>query len=165
MSALWPLLILLASVLQAPDLPPALGAAVKAYVEKRGGKAYVEKRGGHELPPLRYGLADLDGDEHPDAIVLLEGRDWCGSGGCTLLIFRAVKDSFALLSGSTITYEPIRVSPETTHGWKTLIVFSNGTGNVVMRFSGRRYPPNPSLQPKATPAQVEAAQVVIGPTQ
>jgi hypothetical protein len=134
-------------------------AGLKAAVQ-----AYVEKKGDHELPPLRYALSDLDGDGHADAIVLLLGRDWCGSGGCTMLIFRAVNDRFDFVSGSTITGQPIRVSSEKTNGWRTLIVFSKGKGDVTMHFNGKRYPLNPSLQPKAAPAEVSAAQVVIGPT-
>jgi len=78
-----------------------------------------------------------------------------------MLVFRAAKEGFTFLSASTITKEPIRVSPEKSAGWRTLIVFSTGKGDVLMRFNGTRYPLNPSIQPKATPTQVNAAQVVM----
>ena len=154
MGALWVLFFphLLAPTVEAQATPPGLGAAVQSYVEKKGD---------HELPPFRYALTDLDGDGRADAIVLLLGGNWCGSGGCNMLVFRPEKDRFTLVSASTITNEPIRVSPERAHGWRTLIVFSNGTGDVLMRFNGTRYPLNPSIQPKATPTQVNAAQVVM----
>ena len=145
-------LLLLAPSLHAEEAPPALLSAVQDYVEKKGD---------HEQPWFRYALVDLDGDGKDDVVVLLQGYNWCGSGGCTLLVFRGVKDKFIFVSGSTVTYEPIRVSPEKTHGWKTLIVYSKGKGDVLMRFDGKRYPLNPSIQPKATSAQLEAAQVVI----
>jgi hypothetical protein len=78
-----------------------------------------------------------------------------------MLVFRAAKEGFTFVSASTITNEPIRVSPEKVQGWRTLIVFSKGKGDVLMRFNGTRYPLNPSIQPKATPTQVNAAQVVM----
>src|SRR3989442_9054464 len=149
----WVLLfLLLAPALRAQDAPPSLIAAVQAYVEKRGD---------HERPQFRYALTDLDGDGRADAIVLLLGGNWCGSGGCNMLVFRAAANGFTLVSASTITNEPIRVSPEKSHGWRTLIVFAKGKGDVLMRFDGRRYPLNPSAQPKATAAQVSAALVVM----
>ena len=150
---LWVLpFFLLAPTLRAQDPPPGLIAAVQAYVEKKGD---------HERPQFRYALTDLDGDGRADAIVLLLGGNWCGSGGCNMLVFRATTNGFTLVSASTITNEPIRVSPEKSHGWRTLIVLAKGNGDVLMPFDGRRYPFNPSLQPKATPAQVTGAQVVM----
>jgi len=145
-------LLLLTPSLRAQEAPTTLLTAVQEYVEKKGER---------ERPQFRYALIDLDGDGSDDAIVLLLGSSWCGSGGCTMLVFRGTKDKFTVVSGSTITYEPIRVSPEKAHGWKTLIVYSKGKGDVLMRFNGERYPLNSSMQPKATPAQVEAAQIVI----
>jgi hypothetical protein len=143
------ILLLLAPSLRAQDVPPGLTAAVQAYKEKSGD---------HEHLPFRYALTDLNGDGRADAIVLLLGGSWCGSGGCNMLVFRADTDAFTLVSGSTIVAEPIRVSPAMSHGWNTLIVFSKGKGNVLMRFGGTRYPGNPSLQPRATPAQVREAR-------
>ncbi len=142
----------LAPALRAQDAPPGLTEAVQAYVAQKGI---------HERPQFRYALAHLDGDSRTDAIVLLLGGNWCGSGGCTMLVLRAAGNGFTLISESTITNEPIRVSPEKSHGWKTLIVFAKGKGDVLMRFNGTRYPLNPSLQPKATAAQERAAQVVM----
>lgn len=78
-----------------------------------------------------------------------------------MLVFRGTKEEFSFVSGSTITFDPIRVSPEEAHGWDTLIVYSKGKGDVLMRFDGKRYPLNPSIQPKATPAQLEAAKIVM----
>ena len=78
-----------------------------------------------------------------------------------MLVFRAAANGFTLVSASTIANQPIRVSPQKSHGWKTLIVFAKGRGDVLMRFNGLRYPLNPSVQPKATAAQASAAQVVM----
>ena len=99
-------LSLAAAPLRAQDAPPSLTAAVRSYVENKGD---------HELPPFRHALTDLHGDGRADAIVLL-GGEWCGSGGCTMLVFRAAKEGFTFVSASTITSEPIRVSPEKVQG-------------------------------------------------
>ncbi len=154
MRPLWVLLLiqLLPQAARAQDAPPALVAAVQRFVNTGGER---------ELPDFRHALVDLDGDGRRDAIVLLQSQAWCGSGGCTMLVLRGVTEGFALVSRSTITNEPIRVSPERSHGWRTLIVSAKGAGDVVMRFDGKRYPLNPSVQPKATPTQVAAARVVI----
>ncbi|SHM50061.1 hypothetical protein [Rhodanobacter sp. OK091] len=117
--------------------------------------------GGAENQAFRHSIVDLSGDRSSDALVLLSGPNWCGSGGCTLLVFRQVHGKFELTSRSTVAQTPIRVSPEASHGWKTLIVYSKGRGNVLLRFDGSRYPLNPSMQPLATKRQVEASTMAL----
>jgi uncharacterized protein YecT (DUF1311 family) len=134
------------------DAPVSLIAAIQAYIKK------IPRHS--ERSQFDYALTDLNGDGTPDAIVLLNGPEWCGSGGCTLLIFKGKRDGFEFKSKSTITSH-IRVSPELRHGWKTLIVYTGGVGDVVMPFNGTRYPANPSTQPKATKAQAKAAETVL----
>jgi hypothetical protein len=146
-----PFLVFLTTGLRAQQ-PPGLRAAVQDYAVKSGE---------HEIPTFRYALTDLDGDGRVDAVVLLSGSSWCGSGGCNMLVFRGRRDGFTFVSGSTLANPPIRVSPEKAHGWRTLIVYSKGKGDVLMRFDGKRYPLNPSLQPKTTHIQLSAAQVVM----
>lgn len=107
-------------------------------------------------------LVDLNDDRIMDAIVLFDDPDSCGSGGCSLEIYRGTKTGFEFVSRSTITNEPIRVASEMVHGWRSLIVFAKRKGDVLMRFNGTGYPLNPSMQRNAMPAQVNAAQVVIG---
>jgi hypothetical protein len=112
--------------------------------------------------PFRFALEDLNGDGRPDAIVLMSGPTWCGSGGCTMLVFRGVDNGFEFFSKSTVTSEPIRISKKRVHGWRTLIVHSKGKGNVLMPLNEwRTYPPNPSLQPGASRAEVDAADIAI----
>jgi hypothetical protein len=134
----------------AQNPPPALSAAVHAYTQSKGDQ---------QPPVFKYALTDLNGDGQPDAVVLLLGS-YCGSGGCNMLVLRRTKDAFALVSASTVTSEPIRVLPEKSNGWNTLLVFSKGKGDVLMPFSGKRYPSNPSLQPKATAAYVAGARTL-----
>ncbi len=112
--------------------------------------------------PFRFALEDLNGDGRADAIVLMSGPRWCGSGGCTMIVFQGVEDGFEFVSSSTVTSAPIRVLRKTTHGWRSLIVYSKKRGNVLIRFNGDvRYPGNPSMQPKASQADVNAASIAI----
>jgi hypothetical protein len=135
--------------------PPSLSDAVRKYIYQN-----VTDVVGDE--PFRFALVDLNGDGRDDAIVLMSGSGWCGSGGCTMLIFRGVESGFEYVCSSTVTSVPIRVSRKTVRGWRSLIVFSKGKGEVVMRFTeAARYPGNPSVQPKASRQEVEAASVAI----
>ena len=142
----------LTATVHAQHAPSGLMTAIQGYVGKKGHQ---------ERPPFRHVLTDLNADGRADAIVLLLGSSWCGSAGCNMLVFRGTNDGFTFVSASTITNEPIRVSPENTQGWKTLIVHSKGKGDVPMQFNGTHYPLNPSLQSKATAGQVEAAELLL----
>jgi hypothetical protein len=140
-------------VLAAP--PPSLSDAVRKYIYQ-----HVTDVVGDD--PFRFALVDLDGDGREDAIVLMSGSGWCGSGGCTMIVFRGVDSGFEYVCSSTVTSAPIRVSSKTARGWRSLIVFSKGKGDVVMRFTeAARYPGNPSVQPKASRQEVDAASVAI----
>lgn len=128
-----PLLVVqfLASIVLAQDAPPALTSAVEMCIKKKGAS---------EQPVFRHAVTDLNDDKHADAIVLLTGEHWCGSGGCTMLIFQGTPNGFKFVSRSTVTREPIRVSAGKERGWKTLIVQSKGVGDVLMPFNGTSYP-------------------------
>jgi hypothetical protein len=131
--------------------PAALVTAVEAYTKSSGDS---------DKPDFRHALFDLNGDKQEDAIVLLIGSYHCGSGGCTMLIFQGTPNGFETVSKSTVTREPIRVSNEKSQGWNALIVNTRG-GDMLMRYAGKKYPLNPSTQPKATKAQVDAARILI----
>ena len=140
--------LVLSFVASASNSPRALDNAVRAYTHR-------------EAPSYRQASTHLSHSPQPEAIVFLTGRAWCGSGGCTLLVFRQVRREFVLVSRSTVTGTPVRVLPDTSRGWKTLIVHSKGRGDVLLRFDGIRYPLNSSLQPVATAAQVRASALVL----
>lgn len=135
--------------------PPALSDAVQSYIYR-----YITDVVHDET--FRFALEDLDGDGRADAIVLMSDPAWCGSGGCTMLIFRGVENGFEFVSKSTITNPPIRVSRKAVRGWRTLIVSSKGKGDVALRLNkSLQYPGNPSMQPKASRAKVDAADLAI----
>jgi hypothetical protein len=127
----------------------------------RAVKAYGREHGRADSSAFRYALADLNDDGRDDAIVLLSGPNFCGPTGCTMLVFRGTDDGFVFVSSSTIVMAPIRVSPNSVHGWRSLIVYSKAQGDVVLRFSGTRYPADPSMQPRVKQAELEAADSAI----
>ena len=142
-------------------LCPAVLAAQSAPSVRGAVEAWLATQGTYVTPDFRQALTDLDDDRHSDAIVLLSGPEWCGSGGCQMLIFRGTTAGFEFLSATTVTSEPIRVSSMKTNGFRTLIVNSKGRGDVLLPFDGTRYPPNPSMADKATPTQARAAKVIL----
>ena len=113
--------------------------------------------------PREYKVAmvDLNGDSIPDAVVLITDRSYCGTGGCSLLVLKGTKNGFVVLSESSISREPIYVLRETMHGWHSLAIMSSGGGGpaklALMRFDGKQYPLNPSMQPPANRSSVESA--------
>ena len=119
---------------------------------------YLAGKGDETRPSLRLFAADLNDDARSDGIVLLTGSDWCGSGGCKMIVFKGTDQGYVFLSTSTLVQEPVAVLPATVHGYHTLVVLSGGTGKVLMRFNGTAYPSNPSLQPKASKQDIANAQ-------
>lgn len=134
------------------QLLPPLPAALADFARKHGDTV---------LPEYRHALLDLDGDSRDDAVVMLLGPAWCGSGGCQMLVLRGDTAGFAFVSASTVASEPVRVLDNMTNGWKTLIAYSKGKGDVLLPFDGKRYPPNASLQPKAARNQLSAARILL----
>lgn len=128
-------------------------------------KAILDQLGARsdkKLPPFRFALTDLDGDKRDDAVVLLLGPSWCGSGGCTMLVFHATDSGYSFISESSAAREPIRVASSASNGWRDLIVESKGLGDVVLKFDGTRYPSDTWAQPRAEPGQLGAAKAVLG---
>lgn len=130
----------------------ALNAAIKVYAKTQGNG---------QMPTYKSARFDLNSDGNDDAIVLLTGSYWCGSGGCTMLVFKGLKEDFKLLSSTSVTLEPIRILKQPSSGWASLIVHSRSHGEALLRFNGKKYPDNPSKAPLASKAQVQAASVVI----
>jgi hypothetical protein len=113
------------------------------------------------VPAFRYALYDLNGDGIEDAVVLIADTRWCGSGGCTMLVFRGTVGGFELLSQTTITNEPILVLPKTVNGWHTLLVSVRGGGIegslARMSFNGHAYPKNPTAEPRVQRTSADGA--------
>jgi len=104
---------------------------------------------------------DLNADGIDDVLIFVTDSQYCGSGGCTLFVFKGSATGLAFISKSTITQPPIAVARHSTNGWRSLIVRSGGTGDVVLRFDGKEYPLNPSMQPRATDDEIASANTLI----
>jgi hypothetical protein len=103
--------------------------------------------------PLSYMSAsvDLSGDGVPETLVYLMG-DWCGSGGCTMLVLQQDGGAFRVVSQVTIVRLPIRVFRNKTNGWRDIGVWVQGGGETtgyeaVLPFDGSSYAENPSAEP------------------
>ena len=109
-------------------------------------------------------LYDLNQDGIDDAVVLLSGMEWCGSGGCTLLVFKGLADgSFQPHSKMTVSSTPIYALSTQTQGWRDLSVYTRGLGQVVLKYNGKSYPSNPSLALKYTANLKQAGNTLLLP--
>lgn len=125
----------------APSIDPTLDAHVRDYA--RDGSM-----------PLRYVTARTGDDPQALTLVYLVGGDYCGSGGCTLLILRKNVDLYERLGRLTVVRTPIRILQTSSHGMPDLAVAVSGGGatphEALIPFDGQRYAPNPTTAPSRT---------------
>jgi hypothetical protein len=110
--------------------------------------------------------ADLDGDGRSEAFLYLTDGDYCGSGGCTLVVLAPKGSSYRVVLRSTVTQLPIRVLPTSTRGWRDIGVTVAGGGITRpyvarLRFNGNRYPGNPTVPP-AIRLKQPSGKILIG---
>lgn len=102
-----------------------------------------------------------------ETIVYISGQDWCGSGGCTMLVLEPVGTSFKVLGRVTIVQLPIAVLPSTHNGYPDIGVGVGGGGiqpgyEAVLSFNGKKYPGNPSVSPARKSAHVRGRVLIAG---
>ncbi len=112
-------------------------------------------------------FVDLNEDGKNEALVYITDRDWCGTGGCNLLILTREGSSNRIISEASITRPPIRVLERKSHGWRNISVWVVGGGiqpgyEAELRFDGKTYPGNPSGGPARRLRGKAAGRVVIG---
>lgn len=86
---------------------------------------------------------DLNNDSSKEIFVGFTGSYFCGTGGCTIYLLDGKAQKIASFS---VTDYPIVIANTTTRGWKDLVLSSGGK-NHLMKFNGKTYPGNPSVQP------------------
>jgi len=111
-------------------------------------------------------LHNLSGSPVPEAIVLLSGRQFCGSGGCTLLVLQRHGASWHLVSKTTLVRPPIRALRTRNDGWATLSVQVQGGGimpgyTATLPFQGSGYAANPTTAPAIRAHGKPAGSVLI----
>jgi hypothetical protein len=107
---------------------------------------YISGRWGQSFPETRYRatLIDLNGDGRREAVVLMDGSDWCGSGGCSLWVLTPRGRSWRMVTQATVMNPPIRVLPSRSHGWSEL-------GAMVDDGAGRDYEVRLSVNGRLNP--------------
>jgi heat shock protein HslJ len=97
---------------------------------------------------------DLNGDGRDEVFAYLLGSIFCGSGGCSLLLFQESDGGYALVNNFPISRLPVIVSDGTTGGWRDLIRPESGGGapasHVRHAFDGTRY-----VEQERVPADTE----------
>ncbi|MBW4422326.1 MAG: hypothetical protein KME13_24460 [Myxacorys californica WJT36-NPBG1] len=113
-----------------------------------------------------YNSIDLDGDGRSEAIAYLTGSSVCGTGGCTMMIFKGTgSGSYKRISRHTLVNNPIVVSNKKTKGWRDLVLFVAGGGAKPsyhsLKFNGSTYPSNPSTAPMLPQRTIVTGTAVI----
>lgn len=88
------------------------------------------------------GHADLNSDGHLEHFVLIQDPYFCGSGGCSSVIF---DHSGQIITQMTVSDTPVLLADSEHNGWQDFIVWSSGAYHL-MSFNGNSYPTNPSVE-------------------
>jgi hypothetical protein len=95
----------------------------------------------------RYAKVDLNGDASPEVVVHLSGSYFCGTGGCTTLIFQQVRNQYQLVSRIPTSNAPIIVLGNISNGWNDLIVYTRDAVPTLVQFEGGGYGDKVSVEP------------------
>ncbi|OCH53688.1 hypothetical protein [Vibrio sp. ZF57] len=129
------------------QLDPKVDQAIREY--------FKIKNSSPDDTKYRWLTYDLNGDGKEELFAQL---DWCGSGGCTLLIFENHQDNWRFNSRVTLVKGDIRLGKSQNHGWQDLIFNVSGGGATpakhTLSYSGVSYPLNPSVAPVADDADI-----------
>ena len=110
-------------------------------------------------------LHDLNSDGAPEAVVLLTGPDWCGSGGCTMLVVEQHGPTWHLISKTTLVHPPVLALERKRSGWQSLGVTLGGGGlayhPVVLDFRHGHYPASPIMAPPLPAASSLSGETLI----
>ena len=110
-------------------------------------KAYDLKRGVDSVY-YSYTKIDLNNDSVPEYFVYAYGPMISGSGGSSALILNS---NYEEISRFTLVQTPIIINNHRTKNWRDIIMTVSGGGAIpataIMKFDGKTYPSNPSLQP------------------
>jgi hypothetical protein len=134
-------LAVIALTLAGPALsaaPPELEVAVAKWAAPKS------------VPRYQYSLIDLNDDGKLDAIAFISDQNYCGAGGCWMVVLRGTSHGYEVVSATMLAQKPIFVLKEVQFGWHSLAVALGGFGRepglAVMRFDGMVYPSNAKLQ-------------------
>ncbi len=127
----------------APASPVATDPALLPFLQGRTRDA---------MAPLRYVVRTHGEGADQLTVVYLSGPEYCGSGGCNLLILGRSGDGYTVLGETSVTNPPIRILSTQTNGRPDIGVHVAGGGTTEgyearLAFDGSRYPSNPTVPP------------------
>lgn len=131
--------------------------------EKKEIDAWVNKQiyNSKEINPKEidylYNSVDLNGDGKLETFVFMQDINFCSAKGCSSYLF---DDEGNMIGDMAVVDEPIFVSNKSTTGWKDIIV-RHGENYHALKFDGKAYPLDPSLQPIVMRDEKKAQQLVI----
>ena len=102
-------------------------------------------------------------------IIYIMGQNWCGSGGCRMLVLEPDGNSYRVIGETTVTHLPIRVLRGMTKGKHEIGVRVQGGGiqpvyEAILPFDGKTYPSNPSMPPAKQSAEKARGIIAIPAT-
>lgn len=137
----------------ASPAPADLGRAIRDALGMEGEVHYFDA------------TADLNGDGTAEVVVYAAGPMFCGTGGCTVLVFTQAGAGYRLVSQISVAQPPVLLSPRSHQGWRNLVVGIRGggvpSGNAELKFDGRSYPPNPTVPPAEPVQDLLGTQILI----
>ena len=136
---------------QSPGPPPGDTESIRRFLIKY----FVVPRGFDKDQKAQFLMSRAvlgRSDQRQEIVVYYEDKNYCGSGGCVLLILIPRGSSFEVIGRTTITRLPIRVLKTYSNGYHDLGVWLQGGGilpghEALVPFDGRRYSSNPSTAP------------------
>ena len=147
--------ILLVTVLFASSQAPAKNPRSSVY--DRLHQSIIEHAkadGDTALKRHEYQAAfvQLNGHGPEEAVILIDGPGYCGSGGCNIEVYRELANGqFRLVSKHTLCRDEVYVSSNDHYGWRDLVIHVSGggaaAGKRTLIHNGNAYPLNPSVQP------------------
>ena len=114
---------------------------------------FIKNGGAPAATGYQYVRVDLNDDGLRDALMLLNRPYgyWCGTHGCTMLVFKAHSDKFTLVNAIQPVRAPVHISVMKSNGWKNLVMRVSGrwdkAKDVALLFDGKKYPSDPSKLP------------------
>jgi hypothetical protein len=154
--------------LQSPESQLYSSPGTSALSLKKFLQTYLKDSVLGEDKTTRYSSAsvDLGGDRVRETIVYVSGQNWCGSGGCALLVLKSKGAAYEVVGRTTITRLPIRVLASKTNGWRDIGVWVQGGGiepgyEAQLSFDGRSYPQNPTTSPARRTRAGTSGKVLI----
>jgi hypothetical protein len=125
-------------------------AAQTAPPEDPALTAYLSEKAQGAVGATRYTAAITP--DGATTLVYLTGPNWCGSGGCQLLVLSREGDAYVSIGEISVARAPIRLLEQQSHGRRDLGVYVAGGGvtqgyEAAVPFDGHRYASNPTVPP------------------